>query len=97
MLRPRPEGQDVASSLPLTQWTALLATALGAAIGVISTSVADRARWRRNTSERDRELLGASFALYVEALAQAYDDVAHVSREADRPADERAGAMRSMT
>ncbi|GHE61230.1 hypothetical protein [Streptomyces capitiformicae] len=76
------------------QWTALLATALGAAIGIVSTSIADRARWRRDTSERDREALRTSFSPYVEALKEAYDAITHVSTEVDRPIDERAEVMR---
>ncbi|MEU6143037.1 hypothetical protein ABZ848_22045 [Streptomyces sp. NPDC047081] len=36
-------------------WTTLAGTGLGALIGVGSTLVADRARWRRDLSERNRQ------------------------------------------
>lgn len=54
------------------QWSAIVATAVGTVLGVVSTLVADRIRWRRDTSERDRDALSA-FTEYLSALAQARD------------------------
>ncbi|MFD3870365.1 hypothetical protein [Streptomyces sp. NPDC058623] len=55
------------------QWTAIVATAIGAIIGVSSTLVAERIRWRRDTAERDRDALRASFMEYLTALAHTRD------------------------
>ncbi|WP_234326876.1 hypothetical protein [Streptomyces sp. NRRL S-337] len=40
---------------------------------MVSTLVADRVRWRRERSERDRDALRTSFMEYLGALAQARD------------------------
>jgi hypothetical protein len=55
------------------QWTAIVATVVGAVLGVGSTLIADRLRWRRELAERDRDALRASFMEYLAALAQARD------------------------
>lgn len=55
------------------QWSAIVATAVGTVLGVVSTLVADRIRWRRDTSERDRDALRSAFMEYLSALAQARD------------------------
>jgi hypothetical protein len=55
------------------QWTAIVATAVGTVLGVFSTLAADRIRWRRDTSERDRDALRTSFMEYLAALARARD------------------------
>lgn len=55
------------------QWTAILATALGTILGVVSTLMVDQFRWRRETSERDRDALRASFTEYLTAIAKARD------------------------
>ncbi|MGW3119566.1 hypothetical protein ACWDBW_20930 [Streptomyces sp. NPDC001107] len=36
-------------------WTTLAGAGLGALIGIGSTLLADRARWRRNATDRDRQ------------------------------------------
>ncbi|MEU6754920.1 hypothetical protein [Streptomyces sp. NPDC046685] len=78
------------------QWTAIVATALGAAIGVVSTLAADRARWRRELSERDRDALRTSYAQYVEALTQARDEITQTSRDPTLTAEERAENVRTV-
>ncbi len=47
------------------EWTALVATVVGAVIGVGSTLVTDRVSWRRDTRERDREALSTAAALFL--------------------------------
>ncbi|MFI9028845.1 hypothetical protein [Streptomyces sp. NPDC053560] len=68
------------------QWSTMAATALGAILGVVSTLLADRVRWRRELSERDRDALRASFAEYMAALAKARDTFSRAE-----PAQERIG------
>ncbi|MFC8914425.1 hypothetical protein ACFT5C_01525 [Streptomyces sp. NPDC057116] len=63
------------------EWTALISTALGAVIGVGSTLLADRLRWKRDTGERERETLHATYAQFLEALTLARDLISHASRD----------------
>ncbi|MDQ0991644.1 hypothetical protein [Streptomyces sp. V3I7] len=78
------------------QWTAIVATAFGAVIGVVSTLTVDRVRWGRELSERDRDAMRTSYALYVEALTQAHDDITQVSRDPGPSAAERAESVRTV-
>ena len=78
------------------QWTAIVATALGAVIGIVSTLTADRVRWGRELSERDRDAMRTSYAQYVEALTQAHDDITQASRDPSLTAEERAASVRTV-
>ncbi|MFE6339002.1 hypothetical protein ACFVOK_38295 [Streptomyces sp. NPDC057798] len=78
------------------QWTAIVATAIGAVIGVVSTLTADHVRWRRDLSERDRDALRTSYAQYVEALTQARDEITQTSRAPGLTAEERADSVRTV-
>ncbi|MFF9510129.1 hypothetical protein ACF1BU_23555 [Streptomyces sp. NPDC014724] len=62
------------------EWTTLVSTMSGAVIGVGSTLLADRLRWRRDAGERDREMLRSSYVQFLEALTQARDVISHASR-----------------
>ncbi|AWK11427.1 hypothetical protein SSP531S_29000 [Streptomyces spongiicola] len=77
------------------EWTALVGTVVGAAIGVCSTLVADRVRWRRDTGERDRETLRTVSAQFLEALTGARDAISDASRSGHLPVDERAELARA--
>ncbi|MER5745667.1 hypothetical protein ABT097_20640 [Streptomyces sp. NPDC002225] len=77
------------------EWTALIATAVGAAIGVGSTLVTDRATWRRGTREQDREALRTAAARFLEALTEARDTISDASGSAHLPPDERAQLARA--
>lgn len=55
------------------QWSTLLATAVGTVLGVVATLAADHARWRRERSERDRDVLRTAFTEYLAALSAARD------------------------
>lgn len=79
------------------EWTALVATLVGALIGVGSTLATDRARWRRETGERDRETLRTVSAQFLEALTEARDTISDASRSGHLPADERAELARAAT
>jgi hypothetical protein len=77
------------------EWTTLAATGLGAVVGVGSTLLADRVRWRRETGERDRR---ERRDLYVSCLTRyrlAYEDM-HTAALAHRdgPAGRRDAAVR---
>ncbi|MFE6679286.1 hypothetical protein [Streptomyces sp. NPDC057729] len=65
------------------EWTTLVSTMLGAVIGVGSTLLAERLRWRRDVGERDRELLRSSYVQFLEALTQARDVISQASRAPD--------------
>ncbi|MGW2846735.1 hypothetical protein [Streptomyces sp. NPDC001274] len=55
------------------QWSTIAATAVGTVLGVLATLVADRLRWRRDLTERDRETLRTAFTEYLTALSAARD------------------------
>jgi hypothetical protein len=77
------------------EWTSLVATAVGAIIGVGSTLATDRVRWRRDTGERDRETLRTVSAQFLEALTEARDVISDASRSGHLPTEERAQLARA--
>ncbi|MGZ9931020.1 hypothetical protein ACXNSR_14120 [Streptomyces sp. NC-S4] len=77
------------------EWTALVATVVGAAIGVGSTLATDRLRWRRDTGERDRETLRTVSAQFLEALTGARDVISDASSSGHLPGDERSRLARA--
>ncbi|MGW1225585.1 hypothetical protein [Streptomyces sp. NPDC001478] len=77
------------------EWTALVATLVGAVIGVGSTLATDRVRWRRDARERDRETLRTMSAQFLEALTGARDAISDASGSAHAPAEERAERARA--
>ncbi|MEW1615112.1 MULTISPECIES: hypothetical protein [unclassified Streptomyces] len=77
------------------EWTALVAAVVGAVIGVGSTLVTDRATWRRDTREQDRETLRTLAAQFLEALTEARDTISDASRSGHLPVDERAQLARA--
>ncbi|WP_328861750.1 hypothetical protein [Streptomyces sp. NBC_00306] len=60
------------------QWSTLVATAVGAVLGVLATLVADHVRWRRDRSERDRDALRSAFTEYLTTLSAAKDAFSRV-------------------
>ncbi|MGV9311144.1 hypothetical protein ACWDR0_02980 [Streptomyces sp. NPDC003691] len=76
-------------------WTVVLATVIGAGIGVGSTLAADRIRWRRETAERERDQLRTACADYLVALAEARDGISWASRDPATPPDGRAEQART--
>ncbi|WP_326725587.1 hypothetical protein OHT59_45560 [Streptomyces sp. NBC_00243] len=78
------------------QWTALISTGLGAAIGVGSTLAADRMRWRRDSRERERANLQVLYAEFIEALLGARDDIDQISKQTDRSPQDRAQSVRDV-
>ncbi|MFH9943712.1 hypothetical protein ACH4OT_30895 [Streptomyces murinus] len=66
------------------QWSTMAATAVGTVLGVASTLIADHIRWRRDTSERDREALRTAFTGYLTALAQVRGAFSRTEPSAER-------------
>lgn len=61
----------------LMQWATIIATALGAVVGVLSSAASDRLHWRRDVSERDRESLRTAYAEFLDAVTQASNAIGH--------------------
>lgn len=78
------------------QWTAIVAAVSGAVIALTSTLIADRARWRRDLLERDRDALRLCYAQFLEALTQARDVITQVSRRPDLSPQERSESVREV-
>lgn len=57
------------------EWTTLAATGLGALVGVGSTLLADRVRWRRDLSERNRQERKDIYVACLTKYRQAYEDM----------------------
>ncbi|MER6918772.1 hypothetical protein [Streptomyces spiralis] len=54
-------------------WTTLAGTGLGALVGVTSTLLADRVRWRRDLAERTRQERKAIYVTCLTKYRQAYE------------------------
>ncbi|WP_367322265.1 hypothetical protein [Streptomyces sp. HUAS ZL42] len=57
------------------EWATLAATGLGALVGVGSTLLADRMRWRRDLAERNRQERKAIYVTCLTKYRQAYEDM----------------------
>jgi hypothetical protein len=77
------------------QWATIIATALGAVVGVLSSAASDRLHWRRDVSERDRESLRTAYAEFLDAVTQAGNAISHAAHNHREPLDVRARAARS--
>ncbi|KUN25049.1 hypothetical protein AQJ23_16870 [Streptomyces antibioticus] len=62
----------------------------GAVIGVGTTSIADRAEWRREQSERRTEVKGDLYAAYLAAGAKTWSDIRAAVIDSTDPWPERA-------
>ncbi|MEU6775600.1 hypothetical protein [Streptomyces sp. NPDC046759] len=77
------------------EWTTLAGTGLGAVVGVGSTLLADRVRWRRETGERDRRERRDVYVTCLTKYRLAYEGMyAAASAHRDGPADHRDAAVR---
>ncbi|MDX3072552.1 hypothetical protein [Streptomyces sp. MI02-7b] len=68
-------------------WLAPVNTLLGAAIGVGSTLLADRHRWRRDRVALDRDTRLKAYAAFMGALADVYAQLWEIARDG-RPVEE---------
>jgi hypothetical protein len=62
-------------------WVTPIGTALGAAAGIGSAVLTERARWSNGRSDRKREALKASYVAFLTNLTKAGEQVWHASRE----------------
>ncbi|MFD9483255.1 hypothetical protein [Streptomyces sp. NPDC059991] len=62
------------------EWATVVGTAMGAVIGMGSTLLAERVRWRRSLGEQERSELRAAYARYLDAATLARDAVSLASR-----------------
>ncbi|KUL57800.1 hypothetical protein OG330_14525 [Streptomyces albidoflavus] len=75
------------------EWIPLVSTALGAVIGVGSTLLADRARWRRDRAGQDLDVRRQLYADYTAALSRIRTALNECAQE-DIPAAERPRKVR---
>ncbi|MYX07325.1 hypothetical protein GTW98_10965 [Streptomyces sp. SID8375] len=71
-------------------WGSLLSTVLGAAIGVLSTLAADRARAKRSREDSDQNIRRELYADYLAALARTRNHLRLAARSRDTPLEDRA-------
>ncbi|MEU0278296.1 hypothetical protein [Streptomyces sp. NPDC006195] len=77
------------------EWIPVVSTALGAAIGVGSTLLADRARWRRDRAGQDLDVRRQLYADYTAALSRIRTGLNECAQE-DIPAGERLRRIREV-
>ncbi|MFH9121464.1 hypothetical protein [Streptomyces globisporus] len=75
------------------EWIPLVSTALGAAIGIGSTLLADRARWRRDRAGQDLDVRRQLYADYTAALSRIRTALNECAQE-DIPTAERTRRVR---
>ncbi|MFJ6232687.1 hypothetical protein ACIQH0_01210 [Streptomyces griseus] len=75
------------------EWIPLVTTGLGAAIGVGSTLLADRARWRRDRAGQDLDVRRQLYADYTAALSRIRSAL-HECAQEDTPTAERTRRVR---
>ncbi|MFF1377556.1 hypothetical protein [Streptomyces sp. NPDC058308] len=76
------------------QWMSLASAVLGAAIGIASTLLADRARWRRDMQDRQQELRRDVYAEFLSALSETRRCLWEAARDSSLPMPERAQMAR---
>lgn len=62
-------------------WVTPIGTAIGAAAGIGSAVLTERARWSLGRGDRDRETLKASYIAFLTSMTKAGEQVWHASRE----------------
>jgi hypothetical protein len=71
-------------------WGTLIGTALGAVVGVGSTVLAERSRWKREFATRERSERRQLYGDYLAALSRTRNELRRLSRSPSVPAEERA-------
>lgn len=70
-------------------WGTLIGTALGASVGISATMLAERSRWKRETSARERAEKRQLYGEYLAALSRTRNELRALARSHATPADER--------
>ncbi|GGW35171.1 hypothetical protein CP966_14005 [Streptomyces galilaeus] len=78
-------------------WLAPVNTLTGAAIGIGSTLLADRIRWRRDREALDRDTRRQAYAAFMAALSDVYTRLHETARETLPPAEARTAANEVFT
>jgi hypothetical protein len=73
-------------------WGTIIGTVTGAVIGVGSTSLVDRSRWRREQVARQTSVKRELYAAYLAAVAQSWNEIRAAVIDSDEPWPERARA-----
>ncbi|WP_406444204.1 hypothetical protein OHB14_35320 [Streptomyces sp. NBC_01613] len=76
------------------EWMTLAGTGVGALVGVGSTLLADRARWRPDLAERTRQERKQIYVTCLAKYRQAYEDMYTAAAAADRQGVTPDGAVR---
>ncbi|MEZ0064289.1 hypothetical protein ABIA32_000267 [Streptacidiphilus sp. MAP12-20] len=71
------------------EWSSFASTALGAVIGVTSTLVADRVRWRRDHLDKRQDRQRQLYADYLTALSRTGNEIREAARSSSLSAPER--------
>lgn len=71
------------------EWAAVIATALGAVVGVLSSAASDRLRWHRDISEKDREGLRTIYAEFLDAVTRARNTISHTAHNSHGPLEDK--------
>ncbi|WP_086773374.1 hypothetical protein [Streptomyces bobili] len=78
-------------------WLAPVNTLTGAAIGIGSTLLADRIRWRRDREALDRDTRRQAYAAFMAALSEVYTRLHETARETLPASEARAAAHEAFT
>jgi hypothetical protein len=73
-------------------WLAPLNTLIGAGIGVGSTLLADRLRWRRDRINSSQDARRQAYAAFMGALSDAYQRLYEIARKGNEPGEAQAAA-----
>jgi hypothetical protein len=71
-------------------WSALLSTVVGGLLVITSTTIAERARWKRSRLDAAEDRLRVAYASYFAAIADAGNSLRIVSQDRHLSAQERA-------
>jgi hypothetical protein len=71
-------------------WGTLIGTALGAVVGVGSTVLAERSRWKREFATRELSVRRQLYGDYLAALSRTRNELRGLARSPSVPAEERA-------
>ncbi|MEV3955410.1 MULTISPECIES: hypothetical protein [Streptomyces] len=76
------------------QWPTYLAAALGAIAGSLGTGIADRFRWHRDVSERERQERQTAYANFLDAVKRTGIAISQAAHEETLPLEDRARQAR---
>ncbi|MFF3380787.1 hypothetical protein ACFYXF_48570 [Streptomyces sp. NPDC002680] len=75
-------------------WTTFLAAAVGAIAGALGTGIADRFRWHRDVSERERQALQDAYAEFLDSAKRTGSAISQVAHDPALSLEDRAKQAR---